>query len=162
MLDAWRRTERRSGTPPTVPPSSGPCNWSPDRAIDPKGAVPQTPGSASPMTPRRFLWLALCFFLGIAGGFLTAEIIGLPLALFLPIALVLVGRHRGQGMATLLSYSAGFELLALWVGLTAVLPSSWASPAHPSQTLLLAGLMLVLGIAISAAAFLPAVRGKRL
>jgi|GEM_PF-3480713 len=65
-------------------------------------------------------------------------------------------------MATLLSYSAGFELLALWVGLTAVLPSSWASPAHPSQTLLLAGLMLVLGIAISAAAFLPAVRGKRL
>jgi RsiW-degrading membrane proteinase PrsW (M82 family) len=113
------------------------------------------------MSPRRFLWLALCFFLGIAGGFLTAEIIGLPLALILPTALVLVGRHRGQGMATLLSYSAGFELLALWVGLPAVLPSSWATPAHPSQTLVLAGLMLVLGITMGAAAFLPAVRGKR-
>jgi hypothetical protein len=161
LLDAWRRTERRSGTPPTVRRSSGPCNWPADRAIDPKGAVPQAPGSASPMSPRRFLWLALCFFLGIAGGFLTAEIIGLPLALILPIALVLVARHRGQGMATLLSYSAGFELLALWVGLPAVLPSSWATPAHPSQTLLLAGLMLVLGIAMGAAAFLPAVRGKR-
>jgi len=113
------------------------------------------------MSPARFLWLALCFFLGIAGGFLTAEIIGLPIALILPIALVLGGRQRGQGMATLLSYSAGFELLALWVGLPAVLPSSWATPAHPGQTLVLAGLLLVLGIAMGAAAFLPAVRGKR-
>ena len=161
MLDVWRRTERRSGTPPTVRRSSARCNWPADHAIDRMGAADEAPGSARRMSPRRFLWLALCSFLGIAEGFLTAEIIGLPLALILPILLVLVGRHRGQGMATLLSYSAGFELLALWVGLPAVLPSSWATPAHPSQTLVLAGLMLVLGITMGAAAFLPAVRGKR-
>ena len=96
MLEAWRHAERRSGAPPTVRRSSGPSNWPADRAIDPKGATPQAPGSARPMSPRRFLWLALCIFLGIAGGFLTAEIIGIPLALILPIALVLVGRQIGR------------------------------------------------------------------
>lgn len=108
------------------------------------------------------IWLALCLGLGIAVGFLSAEIVGLPLAPIVAFALVWFARRKGQGFPTLLSYAIGFESVALWVAVPALLPSSFAAPANPGATLAFAGLLLALGLVMAAAAFLPVVRkGQR-
>ena len=119
-----------------------------------------SPGTILGRPVMNVAWLALCVGLGIAAGLLSAEIIGLPLAPVLAFALVWFARQKGQGVSTLLSYVVGFELSALWIGLPAVIPSSFATPANPRATLALAGLLVAMGLVMAAAAFLPVVRGK--
>jgi hypothetical protein len=105
-------------------------------------------------------WLALCFFFGVAGGFLSAELVGLPLVPLVVILLVRFARRGNMGVSTLLAYSAGFECTAVWVALPAIFPGSWATPTNRWEDLSLAAILLLLGLGIASAARLPAVRRR--
>jgi hypothetical protein len=122
------------------------------------------------------VWFAFCFVWGIAGGFLSAEFgqyglarvpisllfgfIGLAFALGLPILPVRLAKRGNKGVPTLLSYCAGFELVAIWVVLPAVFPSSWATPENPVITFVFGAILAGLGLGIASASLFPAVRGR--
>jgi hypothetical protein len=71
-------------------------------------------------------WLCLWFVTGLVGGLIGAELIGLPLVPLMAILLVLIARSRNIGVPTLLVFCAGFEAVAVWVGL-----SSPRAPGNP-------------------------------
>jgi len=103
-------------------------------------------------------WLILTLALGIGIGLLSAEIIGLPLLLLAPFALVRVGRRKQRAVSTLLAFAAGIELVACWVGFPVLFPSSFSTPANRGQSAIWSLGIVVLGIFVAASSLLPAVR----
>jgi hypothetical protein len=110
---------------------------------------------------QRVAWYTLCGFAGLIAGVLSAEIIGVPLGLLIPVFLVRFAKfHHTAAVATLLTYCATFALVIFWVASPALFPSSFASAGDPGELLVFAGALLVIDAIMASFAFLPAVRSQ--
>src|ERR1700682_6043773 len=89
-------------------------------------------------------WYCFAFIWGVAAGFLGAEFgqygrgfagIGVAIAVGLAILPVRLAKRRNKGVPTLLTYSAGIEAVALWIGVPAVLQQSGGHYENTGATL---------------------------
>lgn len=94
----------------------------------------------------------LLFVLGLCLAFLTAEVIGLPLALIASGILVVKAVRGSLAIRAAVAYGGGYLILALWVALPAIFPSSFFSPGSRTASLTVALVLLAIGFSPSVAA----------
>lgn len=106
-------------------------------------------------------WCALCFGLGVFGGFAGEYVIGLPLTIVVPLLPVRVARFHGLGASALIAYALGILPAVAW----ALINTFFVDAIHvwpPSATTIAVSALLVVLVALMVYAALtrPEVRSR--